>query len=252
MFRSSRKFVSDRQKIEEYLKLYCIEEILDETINDIIERRPTNPYVEIAQLIEAKTMPEIIEVVIVPTLVGGGRCGVTAKIQTNLGCYTGQCGYPFDNTELFRDYTIASTKIGDALKKSPVSSIFKSMNSFRKNFKGVFLTHINNIPVFSKPDAVKQLKLLKDRGVSEFSITFAPERPITGKKLRHAIDDYHHFSPGNAKKIKSKHVEEPADDMSDVDDNSTRFHLGTVVFKVFGKVEHKGEVTGYNPVTKLY
>jgi hypothetical protein len=33
---------SDRQVIEEYLKLYCIEEILDETINDIIERRPVD------------------------------------------------------------------------------------------------------------------------------------------------------------------------------------------------------------------
>ena len=107
--------------------------------------------------------------------------------------------------------------------------------------KGAFLTHINDVPVFSKCDAVKQLKLLKDWGVKEFSITFAPERPITGKKLRHAIDDYHHFSPGTTKKIKSKHVEEPADDMEAVDDNSTRFHVGTAVFKVFGKVEHTQE-----------
>ena len=29
-------------------------------------------------------------------------------------------------------------------------------------------------------------------------------------------------------------------------------HLGTVVFKVFGKVEHIGRVTGYSSVTKLY
>ena len=88
--------------------------------------------------------------------------------------------------------------------------------------------------------------------MKEFSITFAPERPITGKKLRHASDYYHHFSPGTTKKIKSKHVEEPADAMADVDDTSTRFHVGTVVFKVFRKVEHRGKVTGYNPVTKLY
>ena len=40
--------------------------------------------------------------------------------------------------------------------------------------------------------------------------------------------------------------------MADVDDTSTRFHVGTVVFNVFGKVEHRGKVTGYNPVTKLY
>ena len=40
--------------------------------------------------------------------------------------------------------------------------------------------------------------------------------------------------------------------MNAVDDNSSQFHVGTPVFKVFGKVEHRGEVTGYNPVTKLY
>ena len=48
-----------------------------------------------------------------------------------------------------------------------------------------------------------------------------------------------------------KHLEEPADDMSDVDDNSTRFHVGTTVFKVFGNVEHQGQVTGYDPANKL-
>ena len=88
--------------------------------------------------------------------------------------------------------------------------------------------------------------------MKEFAITFAPERPITGKKLRHTIDNYHHFSPGTTKKIKSKHIKESADDMDAVDDNSTQFHVGTPVFKVFGKVEHGGRVTGYNPVTKLY
>ena len=128
--------------------------------------------------------------------------------------------------------------ISDASKKSTASSIYKSKNGFQNNLKGAFLTHINDIPVFSKPDAVEQLKLLKDRGVKEFSITFAPERQITGKKLRHAIDDYHHFSPGTTKKIKLKHIKEPAEDMDAVDDNSTRFHVGTPVFKVFGKVEH--------------
>ena len=80
---------------------------------------------------------------------------------------------------------------------------------------------------------------------------FTPERPITGKKLRRAIDDYHHFSPGTTKKIKSNHIKEPAEDMNAVDDHSTRCYVGTPVLKVFGKVKHQGEVTGYNPVTKL-
>ena len=81
---------------------------------------------------------------------------------------------------------------------------------------------------------------------------FAPERSITDKKLRHAIDDYHHSTPGTTKKVKSKHIKEPADDMADVDGTSTCFHVGTVVLKVFGKVEHQGKVVGYDPVTKLY
>ena len=92
-------------------------------------------------------------------------------------------------------------------KKSTASSIYKLKKGFRNNLKDAFLTHINDVPVFSKQDVVKQLKLLKDRGVKKFSIRFALVRPITGKKLRHAIDDYHHFSPGTTKKIKSKHVE---------------------------------------------
>ena len=87
--------------------------------------------------------------------------------------------------------------------------------------------------------------------MKEFYITFAPERPITGRKLRHAIDDYHHFSPGTTKKIKPKHVEKPTEDMDTVDDNSTRFHVGTPVFKVSRKVEHQGKVTGYDLVNKL-
>ena len=87
--------------------------------------------------------------------------------------------------------------------------------------------------------------------MKEFSIKFALERSITGKKLRHAIDDYH-FTPGTTKKVKSKHIEKPTGDMASIDDDSTRFHVGTVVFKVFGKVKHWGKVVGYDPFTKLY
>ena len=122
------------------------------------------------------------------------------------------------------------------MKQSTASSIYKSKNGFRNNLKGAFLTHINDVPVFSKPSAVKQLKLLKDRGIQEFSITFSLEQLITGKKLRHAIDDYYHFSSGVTKKIKAKHIEELSEDMDTVHDNSTRFHVGTPVFKVLGKL----------------
>ena len=156
-------------------------------------------------------------------------------------------GFDLKTDELYK-----RVYIGDAKEKSSASAIYKSKKGFRNNLKGAFLTHINDVPVFSKPDAIAQLKLLKERGVLEFSITFAPERPITGKKLRHAIDDYHHFCPGTTKKVKSKHIEEPIEDIEAVDDGSTRYNVGTIVFKVFGAVEHQGKVSGYDPVNKLY
>ncbi len=43
----------DRQIIEEYLQEYSIEQVLDEVINTVIERRPPNPYVELANLLES-------------------------------------------------------------------------------------------------------------------------------------------------------------------------------------------------------
>lgn len=121
---------NDRQVVEEYLKLYCIEEILDETINDIVERRPTNPYVEIAKLIEAKTMPEIIEVLIRPVLAASGVCGVEATVNTNLGTFTGRCSFPFDIEEdsealEFKDFEVAELKIDDALKNIDPTDLVK-------------------------------------------------------------------------------------------------------------------------------
>ena len=53
-------------------------------------------------------------------------------------------------------------------------------------------------------------------------------------------------------KIKSKYIEKPSEDIQAMDNGSTRFHSGTSVFKVFEKIEHRGEVKGYDPVNKLY
>ena len=68
-------------------------------------------------------------------------------------------GFKMDTDELHK-----RVYISNAAEKSTVSSIFKSKKGFQNNLKDAFLTHINDIPVFSKTDAVKQLKLLKDRG----------------------------------------------------------------------------------------
>jgi hypothetical protein len=59
--------------------------------------------------------------------------------------------------------------------------------------------------------------------VKEFSITFAPEKKISGRKLKQAMDSYHHFSTGNTKKIKSNYIGESPDNLDTVDDGSTRY-----------------------------
>ena len=59
---TSEEEISERKKVEDYLRLYCLEELLDEALNTLLETRPVNPYVDLAKLIEAKTLPEIIDV----------------------------------------------------------------------------------------------------------------------------------------------------------------------------------------------
>lgn len=79
----------DRQIIEDYLKEHNIEGVLDEVINNIIERRPQNPYVELSKLLETKTKPEIIEVNITSILSGCSSYGIRATVLTNAGTFTG-------------------------------------------------------------------------------------------------------------------------------------------------------------------
>lgn len=88
--------------------------------------------------------------------------------------------------------------------------------------------------------------------MEKFQITFALERPITSKKLKRAINDYYYFVPENTKNVKGNPIEEPDVDMDVINDGSTCFHVGTVVYKVFAKVKYKGTFAGYNPIRKSY
>jgi hypothetical protein len=97
-----------------------------------------------------------------------------------------------------------------------------------------------------------QLKSLQDQGVFKFSVTFAPEKKLLGKELKKAMDDFHHFTPGTTKRIKSRPSSEPPDDINTVDDGSTRYHVGTTVYKTFSDEEFKGKVTGYDSSSQLY
>jgi hypothetical protein len=79
----------DRQLIEDYIQEHGIEQTLDEVINNIVERRPVNPYVELSKLLETKTNPEIVEVQLLPILAGCSTFGIRATIVTNVGTFIG-------------------------------------------------------------------------------------------------------------------------------------------------------------------
>ena len=57
---------SEREKIEKYLKQYCIEALLDEVLNELVDIQPMNPYEEMARYIACKSKPEIMDVQILP------------------------------------------------------------------------------------------------------------------------------------------------------------------------------------------
>lgn len=106
---------NEKREVEEYLKLYCMEECLDEIMNEIILERPTNPYVAMALLCESKTMPEIIDISFKSVLVGG-ELGVQANFTTNIATFTGIATYtiPGETKEL-RDYSMLREKVKDAI-----------------------------------------------------------------------------------------------------------------------------------------
>jgi hypothetical protein len=79
----------DRQLIEDYVQEHAIEQTLDEVINNIVERRPVNPYVELSKLLESKTKPEIVEVQLTSILAGCSTYGVRATLLTNVGTFIG-------------------------------------------------------------------------------------------------------------------------------------------------------------------
>lgn len=106
---------AEKREVEEYMKLYCMEECLDEIMNEIIVERPTNPYVAMALLCESKTLPEIIDISFKSVLVGG-ELGVQATFATNIATFTGVAAYSTVNeVKELRDYTMLREKIRDSI-----------------------------------------------------------------------------------------------------------------------------------------
>lgn len=127
---------SERQAVEEYLRLHSIQECLDDVINDLVVKRPLNPFIAITQMMEMKAVSKIIDVQICTSICGRGSCGVLATVVTNIGPFTAIVAYPYNSVEIETPSDL--TNMRDKLKSSlclldptDVSSIDKILDNQR-------------------------------------------------------------------------------------------------------------------------
>lgn len=99
--------VSQRQKVEDYLRLHCIQQIIDDVLNEVIDTLPKNPYTSIARLVETKSRPEFTDVSVYSLLTGAAGSAVEVAVHTNLGRFSGraivQGPAVFDNADKWID-----------------------------------------------------------------------------------------------------------------------------------------------------
>ena len=142
---------------------------------------------------------------------------------------------------------------------SSAARVFGSLATTRQKLCGCFITHINDVPVFSTDSARAQLQILykrfkkrQEQGVDKdmnFKITFARAEPMDGKKLKQAIDDYHDLTPGTTKRICDKYPDDDGDDDGvsfDLGDRTKRFNIGFPIYKVFDNKEYKEKIIEYD------
>lgn len=70
---------------------FCLEAVIDEVVNGVLENRPKNPYIEMSKMMEAKAIAEIVYVGLSSVLTDSGSA-VMASISTNIGIFTASCG----------------------------------------------------------------------------------------------------------------------------------------------------------------
>ena len=105
---------NERKCIEEYLNLFCMEECLDEALNNIVSDRPKNPYVALANYMMSKSCSEIIDVSLSSVVMNGRRCAVKGILTTNRGSYSAVTCYSQPSFN-FRDYTLLEEKLKSLL-----------------------------------------------------------------------------------------------------------------------------------------
>lgn len=127
---------SERQAVEEYLRLHSIQECLDDVINDLVVKRPLNPFTAITKMMEMKALSKITDVQVHTSMGGRGSNSILATIVTNIGSFSASVAYPYDAIEIESPSDL--TNVRDKLKISlclmdptEVSNIDKILNNHK-------------------------------------------------------------------------------------------------------------------------
>eukprot|EP00605_Chrysophyceae_sp_TOSAG23-4_P000670 GSChrysophyteH1.ASY1.ANO1.752.1 assembled CDS len=111
--------LSERTLIENYLKEYCIQDCLDEVINEIVEKRPSNPYMHISKFMETKTHGEILDIKLRTILTARGCVGVESTVTTNFTTFSASFpvnGYANSGGgDALLDFSMAESKVKESL-----------------------------------------------------------------------------------------------------------------------------------------
>jgi hypothetical protein len=77
---------------------------------------------------------------------------------------------------------------------SMASTLFGRPKTTNNKIRGAYIVAVNDVLVFTKEEAVAQLRKLFDSNASEFSLTFAPEKKLNAAALRRALLDHKEHS----------------------------------------------------------
>lgn len=104
----------EKKLVEDYLAYYCLEECLDEAINNVVIEKPKNPYLAIAAFMETKLIPEILDITLKSHLVGR-IWGVKATVLTNLSSFCGVATYSGRDMLSIKEYAGLEERARSAL-----------------------------------------------------------------------------------------------------------------------------------------
>ena len=99
--------------------------------------------------------------------------------------------------------------VSDIKNNSPASKLFSTPRATRNKIKGAYIISINGDPVFTKEDVYNKLQQLRDQGVTQMKIDFAPITKLNSKQFNRARNEFGLLSPNTNPKPRIIHEEIP-------------------------------------------